>query len=215
MVLRDATEGPRLPQPLPHRGSGCAPARRATWARPSSVRTTLDLRTGRSAARRAEHGRRRGLRPAGLPAQAGRARRVAGVPVPEPRGGPEPFAEALPGLAGRFGPGGSRSSSSVHQTVYEVDSNWKLFFHNYSECYHCPNVHPHLNKLTPYRQTENDLAEGPVLGGPMWMCNPEGSMTMPRRALRAALPGLSPEERGRVYYYMVFPTAFLSFIPTT
>ncbi len=126
---------------------------------------------------------------------------------------PEPFAEALRPLQGRFDHWRLAELRSVHQTVYEVDSNWKLFFHNYSECYHCPNVHPHLNRLTPYRQTENDLDDGPVLGGPMWMSNPEGSMTMHGERCATPFPGLTAEERGRVYYYVLFPSAFLSLHP--
>jgi Rieske 2Fe-2S family protein len=126
---------------------------------------------------------------------------------------PLPFAEALPGLVGKFGAWRLPELRSVEQKVYKVEANWKLFFHNFSECYHCPTVHPHLNKLTPYRNSENDLDEGPLLGGPMWMSNPEGSMTMGGE--RCALPfaDLSPEERGRVYYYTLFPSAFLSFHP--
>ena len=126
---------------------------------------------------------------------------------------PQPFAEALPALVGKFEPWRLPELRSAHQTVYEVEANWKLFFHNYSECYHCPNVHPHLNKLTPYRQTENDLDEGPVLGGPMWMTNPEGSMTMHGGRCAPPFPDLSPEQRGRVYYYVLFPSAFLSLHP--
>src|SRR5262245_6207596 len=126
---------------------------------------------------------------------------------------PAPFSEALPGLAGRFAEWRLPELRSVQQTAYEVAANWKLFFHNYSECYHCPGVHPHLNKLTPYRNTENDLDEGPVLGGPMWMSNPEGSMTIGGERCAAPFPALSPEERGRVYYYTLFPSAFLSFHP--
>jgi Rieske 2Fe-2S family protein len=102
---------------------------------------------------------------------------------------------------------------SVHQTVYEVEANWKLFFHNYSECYHCPGVHPHLNKLTPYRNTENDLTEGPLLGGPMWMSNVEGSMTMTGKRCAPPFAALTAEERGRVYYYTLFPSAFMSLHP--
>lgn len=127
---------------------------------------------------------------------------------------PVPFADALPGLAGpRFDAWRLPELRPVHQAVYEVDANWKLFFHNYSECYHCPSVHPHLNKLTPYRNSENELDEGPVLGGPMWMSDPEGSMTIGGRRCAPPLPGLSDAERGRVYYYTVFPSAFLSFHP--
>ncbi|HYH92990.1 MAG TPA: aromatic ring-hydroxylating dioxygenase subunit alpha, partial [Candidatus Saccharimonadales bacterium] len=33
---------------------------------------------------------------------------------------------------------------------YDVRSNWKFIAENYSECYHCPGLHPQLNKLTPY-----------------------------------------------------------------
>jgi glycine betaine catabolism A len=126
---------------------------------------------------------------------------------------PQPFAEALPALQGKFEHWRLAELVSVHQTVYEVEANWKLFFHNYSECYHCPNVHPHLNKLTPYRNTENDLDEGPVLGGPMWMSNPEGSMTMHGERCAPPFAELTAEERGRVFYYTLFPSAFLSFHP--
>jgi len=126
---------------------------------------------------------------------------------------PVPFAAALPALAGKFGAWRLPELRSVHQIVYDVEANWKLFFHNFSECYHCPTVHPHLNKLTPYRNSENDLDEGPVLGGPMWMSNPEGSMTIDGQRCAVPFAGLSPEDRGRVYYYTLFPTAFLSFLP--
>lgn len=129
---------------------------------------------------------------------------------------PAPFAEALAPLTPlttRFGAWRLEELRSVHSQVYEVEANWKLFFHNYSECYHCPTVHPHLNRLTPYRNSENDLAEGPVLGGPMWMANPEGSMTTSGERCAPPFAGLSPEQRGRVYYYTLFPSAFLSFHP--
>lgn len=131
---------------------------------------------------------------------------------------PVPFDEMLPGLAGptaggRFGAWRLPELASVHRTTYEVEANWKLIFHNYSECYHCPGAHPHLNQLSPYRNTANDLEEGPVLGGPMWMRNPEGSMTTGGRRCAPPFAGLSGEERGRVYYYTLFPGAFLSLHP--
>jgi Rieske 2Fe-2S family protein len=126
---------------------------------------------------------------------------------------PPPFAEALPGLVGRFGQWRPSELRSAARKVYEVDANWKLIFHNFSECYHCPLAHPHLNKLTPFRNSENDLDEGPVLGGPMWMANPQGSMTMDGQRCAPPFAELSEEQRGRVYYYSVFPSGFLSFHP--
>ncbi|HVT15339.1 MAG TPA: aromatic ring-hydroxylating dioxygenase subunit alpha [Thermoanaerobaculia bacterium] len=126
---------------------------------------------------------------------------------------PAPLAEALAGLAGRFADWRLAELRPVHHESYEVEANWKLFFHNFSECYHCPTVHPQLNRLTPYRNSENDLQEGPVLGGPMRLTDPEGSMTMHGGRCAPPLPGLSKEERGRVWYYTLFPSAFVSFHP--
>ena len=93
---------------------------------------------------------------------------------------PVPFADALPQLdarEGKFERWPLAELRSAHQTAYNIDANWKLFFHNYSECYHCPGAHPQLNSLTPFRNSENDLEEGAVLGGPMTLSNPQGSMT--------------------------------------
>jgi glycine betaine catabolism A len=126
---------------------------------------------------------------------------------------PKPFDEALPEYTGKFERWQLKDLVSVHQSVYEVEANWKLFFHNYSECYHCPAVHPHLNKLTPYRNSENDLDNGPLLGGPMWMADPHGSMTMHGGRCAVPFPGLTDEEKARVYYYTVFPSMFLSYHP--
>ena len=125
-----------------------------------------------------------------------------------------PLAECLPALPGRFAEWGIADLASAHRTVYEVEANWKLFFHNYSECYHCPTVHPHLNRLTPYRDTANDLDEGPVLGGPMFLSRSEGgSMTMSGERCAPPLSGLGGEDLARVYYYTVFPNMFLSLHP--
>ena len=126
---------------------------------------------------------------------------------------PAPMTESLSELVDRFGHWPLADLESVHRTVYEVEANWKLFFHNYSECYHCPTVHPHLNRLTPFRNTENDLEDGPVLGGPMWMQDPEGSMTISGARCAEPFSGLDEEERGRVFYYTIFPSAFLSLHP--
>ncbi|MEP6484909.1 MAG: aromatic ring-hydroxylating dioxygenase subunit alpha [Rudaea sp.] len=126
---------------------------------------------------------------------------------------PVPFDDALPGLAGRFKPWHVSELRAAERRIYDVDANWKMFVHNFSECYHCPLAHPQLNKLTPFRNSENDLDEGPVLGGPMWMSNRQGSMTTTGERCAPPLPGLNDEERARVYYYTLFPGAFLSFHP--
>lgn len=37
----------------------------------------------------------------------------------------------------------------VHREVQPVACNWKIFWENYSECYHCPPVHPELCRIMP------------------------------------------------------------------
>ncbi len=38
---------------------------------------------------------------------------------------------------------------SIHQERAHLKCNWKVFWENYSECYHCPRLHPELCKLVP------------------------------------------------------------------
>jgi glycine betaine catabolism A len=93
---------------------------------------------------------------------------------------------------------------------YDVRANWKLMFENYSECYHCPGVHPMLSKISPYDSAENDLTEGPFLGGFMKI-NQGKSLTMSGNA--CALPVGKIENLQHVFYYSIFPNMLLSLHP--
>ncbi|HLC13631.1 MAG TPA: aromatic ring-hydroxylating dioxygenase subunit alpha [Chthoniobacterales bacterium] len=93
---------------------------------------------------------------------------------------------------------------------YDVRANWKLMFENYSECYHCPGVHPQLQKVSPYDSTENDLREGPFLGGFMKI-NPGKSLTMSGNACAAFVGKI--ENLQQVFYYSIFPNMLLSLHP--
>mgnify|MGYP001823950116 FL=1 len=126
---------------------------------------------------------------------------------------PEPFDRSFAPLIGKFSQWNLEELEAVHRTTYEVEANWKLLFQNYSECYHCPSVHPVLNKLTPYRNSINDLEEGPFLGGPMKMSMEGGSMTMSGQRCAPPLGDVSGEALDLVYYYTIFPSLFLSFHP--
>jgi Rieske 2Fe-2S family protein len=51
---------------------------------------------------------------------------------------------------------------SVQQDRRVLACNWKVFWENYSECYHCPRVHPELCKLVPvYRSGVLNYADTP------------------------------------------------------
>jgi Rieske 2Fe-2S family protein len=126
---------------------------------------------------------------------------------------PEPFDVELTGLSHRFERwqiGGLREARRID---YSLACNWKLAFQNYSECYHCPLVHPQLDKLSPADSGRNDLHEGAVLGGYMTLRHPGGSMTLTGATERKPLPALTAEDHDRVYYYVVFPSMLLSLHP--
>src|SRR6185312_2695647 len=62
------------------------------------------------------------------------------------------------------------------QHDYEVASNWKILTENYHECYHCPQIHPELCKVSPPKSVENYSAPGTWVGG--WMDLRDGMATM-------------------------------------
>jgi phenylpropionate dioxygenase-like ring-hydroxylating dioxygenase large terminal subunit len=50
----------------------------------------------------------------------------------------------------------------VHRETRQLACNWKIFWENFSECYHCPRVHPELCRVMPvYRQAVTHEAELP------------------------------------------------------
>lgn len=97
--------------------------------------------------------------------------------------------------------------------TYSLACNWKLVFQNYSECYHCPVIHPQLERLSASDSGRNDLTDGPFLGGYSTLRDANGSLTSSGHTSRAPLPGISGDETNRVYYYTIFPSMLLSLHP--
>ena len=118
-------------------------------------------------------------------------------------------------LTGKFSHWNMSILQPAKRIEYDVRANWKLIFENYSECYHCPGVHPELSKVSPYDSAENDLSEGPFLGGFMRIAKGR-SLTMSGNA--CALGIADREEEGEeakhlVFYYSIFPNMLLSLHP--
>ncbi len=113
---------------------------------------------------------------------------------------------------GRFDFGALRVA---HTVTYEVDANWKFVAENYSECYHCPGIHPQLNKLTPYDIGGDYAPDGPWQGGWMELVDDAETMALEggHRAGRPAMRGMTAIDDRRIYYYLVWPTTFLSIHP--
>ncbi|MEZ5773870.1 MAG: aromatic ring-hydroxylating dioxygenase subunit alpha [Hyphomicrobiaceae bacterium] len=110
-----------------------------------------------------------------------------------------------------------------HRFEKEVACNWKIFWENYSECLHCPGVHPELCDLVPiYSRAIMDekddpdwaahrQAGDPALAGPRY----EGGLktgaetwAMDGRAHGVALQGLSEADKAAG---MTFVTLLPSF----
>jgi Rieske 2Fe-2S family protein len=125
----------------------------------------------------------------------------------------ESFAHAFAPLVGRFGRFNLSALRAARRVDYDVAANWKLIFQNYSECLHCPVIHPGLAKLTPYTSGENDLFDGPFLGGYMVLTKEAGSLTLSGRACGTPVGRLPEEDRNRVYFYSIFPNLLLSLHP--
>ena len=105
------------------------------------------------------------------------------------------------------------------RTEYDVAANWKIICENYSECYHCPTIHPELNRITYYRTSYNyaflmdQESMGDISGGWMELSADTDSMTWTGKTKRPPIKGTSDADKRRIYYFLVFPNMFFSLHP--
>lgn len=125
---------------------------------------------------------------------------------------PQPFAEWFTPLIGRLARYDLSKLVVGHSVKYEVKANWKLVFQNYSECLHCPMIHPELSTMMPYTSGANDLVDGPFLGGYMEL-NHESATISGKACGRLVSPTLAADDRRRAYYYTIMPNMLLSIHP--
>jgi Rieske 2Fe-2S family protein len=128
------------------------------------------------------------------------------------RGGYRSLEDWFAPLAGKFSRWKLPTLRSAKRIEYDVRANWKLIFENYSECYHCLGVHPELSKISPYDSAENDLTEGPFLGGFMRIAKGR-SLTMSGNACALPMEQFGEEDFRLVFYYSIFPNMLLSLHP--
>ena len=126
---------------------------------------------------------------------------------------PPPLKAQVGALAGKFANWGMFELKRAYRVVYDVKANWKLIIQNYSECLHCPVIHPALQKLSHYMTGDNDPATPTWLGGRMELRPGIGTMTRDGQLRRAPLPRLDASEQRHVYYYALLPNLLLSLHP--
>jgi Rieske 2Fe-2S family protein len=126
---------------------------------------------------------------------------------------PIPFEQHLAGLDKKFRPWRMEELQMVERRVYHLKANWKLIIQNYSECLHCPIVHPLLQKQSHYMSGDNEPPQPTYLGGRMDLREGIQSLTMDGTTSRCSLPGLSADDQRHIYYYCLLPNFFLNLHP--
>jgi Rieske 2Fe-2S family protein len=92
---------------------------------------------------------------------------------------------------------------SVHQVIKPIASNWKIYWENYTECYHCPRIHPSLCRIMPVYKLGTSTP-GDIPGwsrendgdAETWVA--DGKSTLP------LLAGLSEAERNTIVTFASF-----------
>jgi Rieske 2Fe-2S family protein len=102
----------------------------------------------------------------------------------------------------------------AQRITYEVAANWKAIAENYSECLHCPGVHPELNRLSHYLSGDALTGPGAWCGGSMALA--DGAKTMAvdgGQAHRPPITGLTEADQRSVLYFLLFPNTLVSLHP--
>lgn len=108
----------------------------------------------------------------------------------------------------------------LHARERTLHCNWKLFWENFLECYHCPNIHRDLCELVPiYKRSfmdEHDAPDWPEHAGdndPAWRGGIRAdaqTWSDDGRVHGPQFEGLTAEERRRGHTFLnVWPTMFV------
>jgi Rieske 2Fe-2S family protein len=123
---------------------------------------------------------------------------------------PEEHVGELAPMLARYRLGDLRRARRI---VYTVDANWKAIAENYSECLHCPGVHPELNQLSHYMSGETLEGAGAWCGGSMTLRDGAVTMGVDGGRVRPPIEGLTDEDARTVLYYVLFPNTLVSLHP--
>ena len=128
-----------------------------------------------------------------------------------------PFADVLEDLIGELGNWSLEPLRVGRRVERTLACNWKIYWENYMECFHCPGVHPELCRIVPLfgrgLQAEEDdpnwspeavdkRAAGLAPGAVTWTL--DGTTELPE------LPGLDDADRERGHSFgTLLPNVFI------
>jgi Rieske 2Fe-2S family protein len=102
---------------------------------------------------------------------------------------------------------------AVARHDYVVEANWKIVTENYHECYHCPQIHPELCRVTSPDSGTDDPSDGAWAGGSMDLFDHAVTMSITGESGGKILRGLDGSQSRKVYYYSLWPNLLISLHP--
>ena len=131
-----------------------------------------------------------------------------------------PLADALGDVPARFQNYRFADLRIGKRIVMDVKANWKLLFENFSECFHCPPVHPELCEIaTLFWEAgawglREDDAGNPLKEARLRFKPGAATLTMDGTARIPPFKGLTEEERSTLYASQTLrPNLFLNVHP--
>ena len=127
---------------------------------------------------------------------------------------PAPFAEAISDSDQRFRSYDFAALRIGKRIVADVQANWKLLAENFSECFHCPPVHPELCSIVTAYQEAGAWGLRPGPEAKLEYKPGAVTLTMDGSARLPAFAGLNAEARQTLYIgEMMLPSLFLNVHP--
>ena len=126
-----------------------------------------------------------------------------------------PLASTLDDLPERFASWRISDLRVGHRLEQTLACNWKVFWENFSECFHCPGVHPELCRIVPtYGRGLTDAADAPEPSAPTAEGAPLAagalSWTLDGTSPLPPLPGLDSHEQAQGQTFAtLLPTMFV------
>jgi Rieske 2Fe-2S family protein len=141
-----------------------------------------------------------------------RTETIGGLVFANPSGNAPPLSEHVGALAEHLDAYRTSELRRATRIDYDVAANWKSIVENYSECLHCPGVHPELNRLSHYLSGEDFEGPGAWCGGSMTLTK-EDAATMSTNGGAARRPPIAGVDPRAVLYFAIFPNCLVSLHP--
>lgn len=129
-------------------------------------------------------------------------------------GGGPPLHKHLGNITDHFARFDLAALRRARRIDYDVKANWKALVENFLECYHCPGVHPQLNKITPYNSGSYLPSTGAAMSSFMEVLPEYETLSMTGAADgRMPILGMTGDDLKRVYYAVIWPNQLFSLHP--